>query len=95
MDLFQTRASIDGRQAVTPRQAIELVRQLAEASFGPIGVVNFEFIPLPDSTRDAANWNLAFRAAPADPELLSYPRRLAIQRAIDEVRAIHPAIRWP
>lgn len=95
MDLFQTRPSIDGLQAVTPRQAIELVRQLAEASFGPIGVVNFEFIPLPDSTRDAANWNLAFRAAPADPELLSYPRRLAIQRAIDEVRAIHPAIRWP
>ena len=95
MDLFQTRPSIDGLQAVTPRQAIELVRQLAEASFGPIGVVNFEFIPLPDSARDAANWNLAFRAAPADPELLSYPRRLAIQRAIDEVRVIHPAIRWP
>ena len=95
MDLFQTRPSIDGLQAVTPRQAIELVRQLAEASFGPIGVVNFEFIPLPDSTRDAANWNLAFRAAPADPEMLSYPRRLAIQRAIDEVRAAYPVIRWP
>lgn len=95
MDLFQTRPSIDGLQVITPRQAIEIVRQLAEASFGPIGVVNFEFIPLPDSARDAANWNLAFRAAPADPELLSYPRRLAIQRAIDEVRAAYPVIRWP
>ena len=95
MDGFRTRPIADGHEAVTPRQAIELVRALAAASFGSIGVVNFEFIPLPDSARDAANWNLAFRAAPADPELLSYPRRLAIQRAIDEVRAIHPAIRWP
>lgn len=95
MDSFQTRPITAGQEAVTPRQAIELVRMLAEASFGSIGVVNFEFIPLPESARDAANWNLAFRAAPADPELLSYPRRLAIQRAIDEVRAAYPVIRWP
>lgn len=95
MDSFQTRLVSDDVQAVTPRQAIELVRNLAEASFGPIGVVNFEFIPLPDSARDEANWGLTFRSAPADPELLSYPRRLAIQRAIDEVRATYPVIRWP
>lgn len=95
MDNFQTRPSLDLAEAVTPRHAIDLVQKLAEASFGPTGVVNFEFIPLPDSARDVANWNLAFRAAPADPEFLSYPRRLAIQRAIDEVRTRHPVIRWP
>lgn len=95
MDFFRTRPAIDCVEAATPRQAIDLVQELATADYGPIGVVNFEFIPLPDSARDEANWDFAFRAAPADPELLSYPRRLAIQRAIAEVRAIHPVIRWP
>ncbi len=95
MDSFQTRPLPDLMEVVTPRQAIGLVQKLAEASFGPIGVVNFEFVPLPDSARDVANWNLAFQAAPSDPELLSYPRRHAIQRAIDEVRAVHPMVRWP
>ena len=95
MDSFQTRPITAGQEAVTPRQATELVRMLAEASFGSIGVVNFEFVPLPESASDAANWDLSFRAAPADPEMLSYPRRLAIQRAIDEVRAAYPVIRWP
>lgn len=95
MDLFRTRSIIDGFQAATPRQAIDLVQELAAADYGPIGVVNFEFIPLPDSARDEANWDLAFRAAPADPDILTYRRKAAIQRAIDEVRAIYPVIRWP
>lgn len=95
MDTFQTRPSTTTQQTITPREAIALVQELASADYGPIGIMNFEFIPLRESYGGETNWDLAFRAAPADPGMLTYRRRLAIQRAIAEVRATHPMIRWP
>lgn len=86
---------MDTLQIITPRLVIERVQEVAAATYGPIGLVNFEFIPLPDGPAAQPNWDLAFRPAPADPDMLSAVRVRAIQRAISEVRAMHPRVRWP
>lgn len=86
---------MDTLQTITPRQVIAHVQELATVEYGPIGVVNFEFIPLPDGVGAKANWDLAFRAAPADTEALTDRRAEAIERAIAQVRAAFPRVRWP
>ncbi|PKR88396.1 hypothetical protein CXZ10_15370 [Pleomorphomonas diazotrophica] len=94
MDSFQTRPTTTP-QTITPKQAITLVQQLAATNYGPIGPINFEFIPLREDGGAQANWDLAFRPSPSNAEPPSARRRAAIQRAIAEVRATHPQIRWP
>lgn len=86
---------MDTLTIVTPKLVIDRVQEVAAATYGPIGLVNFEFIPLPDGPDVRTNWDLAFRPAPADPEMLSEVRVKAIQRAIAEVRATYPRVRWP
>jgi hypothetical protein len=86
MDTFTT---------ITPKLVIDRVQEVATATYGPIGLVNFEFIPLPEDPDTRTNWDLAFRPAPADPDMLSDIRIRAIERAIAEVRAIYPQVRWP
>lgn len=95
MDNFQTRSFADSWQTITPRQAIARVKELATAMHGPIGVVHFEFIPLAETADTKANWDLAFRAAPTDPGTFGGRRERAIRRAIADVRAAYPMIRWP
>lgn len=95
MDNFQTRSTADGWQTITPRQAIARVQELAASMHGPLGIVHFEFIPLPEDADTKANWDLAFRAAPTDPGFSSGHREIAIRRAIADVRAAYPMIRWP
>ena len=82
-------------KAITPTEAIDRVKQLATAEYGPIGVMNFEFIPLPEAPGLPANWDLAFRAAPADADAVTYRRLQAIQHAVERVRAENPTVRWP
>lgn len=94
MDMLQTRP-ITTPQTITPKQAITLVQQLAAADYGPIGAINFEFIPLREDGGAQANWDLAFRPSPANAEPPNARRRAAIQRAIAEVRAAYPVVRWP
>jgi len=86
---------MDTLQTITPRQVIAHVQELATADCGPIGVVNFEFIPLADGVGVKANWDLAFRAARADTEALDDRRARAIARAIAQARADFPRVRWP
>lgn len=86
---------MDTLQVITPRLVIDRVQEVAAATYGPIGLVNFEFIPLPDGPDVWANWDLAFRPAPAEPGMQSEACVRAIQRAIAEVRAIYPRVRWP
>lgn len=86
---------MDTLQTITPKQVIAHVQELAAVEHGPIGIVHFEFIPLPDGPGIKANWDLAFRAAPADTEALTDRRAKAIARAIAEVRAAFPRVRWP
>ncbi|WP_370677077.1 hypothetical protein [Pleomorphomonas sp. PLEO] len=86
---------MDTLQAITPRQVIEHVQELATADYGPIGIVNFEFIPLANGPGVKANWDLAFRVAPADTDTLNYSRIQTIQRAIAEAQAAFPRVRWP
>lgn len=87
--------AMDTLAIITPKLVIDRVQELAAANYGPIGLVHFEFIPLPDGPNARANWDLAFRPAPADPDMLSDIRIKAIQRAIAEVRAMCPQVRWP
>ncbi len=86
---------MDTLATITPKMVIDCVQEVAAATYGPIGLVHFEFIPLPDDPSAPANWDLAFRPAPADPDMLSEIRVRAIQRAIAEVRAMYPRVRWP
>lgn len=86
---------MDTLQIITAKLVIERVQEVAAATYGPIGLVNFEFIPLPDGPATQPNWDLAFRPAPADPDMLSEIRVRAIQRAIAEVRATYTRVRWP
>lgn len=86
---------MEPRKTITPRQAIARVQELAQANFGPIGAVNFEFVPLAEGVDVAPNWNLTFRAAPANRQALDSRRRRAIQLAVEQVRADHPRVRWP
>lgn len=94
MDTFQTRQT-DSWQTVTPRQAIARVQELATAVYGPLGAINFEFIPLPDEPSGKPNWDLVFRPSPSDAEGPNALRSTAIQRAIDQVKAAYPKVRWP
>ena len=86
---------MDMSRTLTPTEAIARVKELATAEYGPIGVMNFEFIPLPEAPGVPVNWDLAFRAAPADTEAVSYRRIRAIHIAVERVRADYPMVRWP
>ncbi|MBS1165670.1 MAG: hypothetical protein H6R00_1695 [Proteobacteria bacterium] len=86
---------MDTLQTITPKQVIAHVQALAAVDYGPIGIMHFEFIPLPDGPGIKANWDLAFRAAPADTETRTDQRARAIERAIAEVRTAFPRVRWP
>lgn len=92
MDSFQTQPV---PQTITAKQAIARVQELAAASYGPLGAINFEFVPLPEDANNRANWDLVFRPSPSNPEGPNLRRRDAIQRAIDQVRAAYPQVRWP
>lgn len=82
-------------QTITPKHAIARVKELAASTCGPIGVVNFEFIPLAEQAGAEANWDLAFRPAPSNRHAIDALKAKLIQLAVERVRAEYPIVRWP